>query len=66
MDGIKNIDYNQIVSWTTVFSSRKTAKTQMCPRFEFRTVEGAGQAPHLEPAFLGEASQAVLDFLGRA
>jgi hypothetical protein len=38
----------------------------MCPRFEFRTVEGAGHAPHLEPAFLGEASQAVLDFLGRA
>ena len=38
----------------------------LCPRFEFRTVEGAGHAPHLEAAFLGEAGQAVLDFLGRA
>ena len=38
----------------------------LCPRFEFRTVGGAGHAPHLEAVFLGEAGQAVLDFLGRA
>jgi pimeloyl-ACP methyl ester carboxylesterase len=37
----------------------------LCPRFALKTVDGAGHAPHMEPAFLGEAAQAMLDFFDR-